>query len=65
MRAEDLTLKGTLKVEETNLEALDIARARVEGNVELSEVYLEKEINAERLVLGGDLRLMGVRLRTT
>jgi hypothetical protein len=61
MRAEDLTLKGTLKVEETNLEALDIARARVEGNMELSEVYLEKEINAARLVLGGDLSLRGVR----
>ncbi len=61
MRAEDLTLKGTLKVEETNLEALDIARARVEGNMELSEVYLEKEINAARLVLGDDLSLRGVR----
>ena len=61
MRAEDLTLKGTLKVEETNLEALDIARARVEGNMELSEVYLEKGINAARLVLGGDLSLRGVR----
>jgi cytoskeletal protein CcmA (bactofilin family) len=59
--AEDLTLKGTLKVEETNLEALDIARARVEGNMELSEVYLEKEINAARLVLGDDLSLRGVR----
>ncbi len=61
MRAEDLTLKGTLKVEETNLEALDIARARVEGKMGLSEVYLEKEINAARLVLGGDISLRGVR----
>jgi hypothetical protein len=60
MRAEDLTLEGTLKVEETNLEALDIARARVEGNMELSKVNLEGAIQAERMVLGGDLRLTEV-----
>jgi cytoskeletal protein CcmA (bactofilin family) len=58
-----LTLKGTLKVEKAYLEALVIEEARVEGNVELSEVGLERGIYAERLVLGGDLRLMEVRLR--
>jgi len=61
--AGGLTLKGTLKVEKANLEALFIWEARVEGNVELSEVGLEQGIFAERLVLGGDLRLMEVGLR--
>ena len=67
--AEGLTLKGTLKVKNANLKDLNILKglnieeARVEGNVELSEVHLEEEINAERLVLGGDLRLMGVLVR--
>jgi hypothetical protein len=61
--AGDPTLKGTLKVEKANLEHLNITEARVEGNVELSEVGLERGIYAERLVLGGDLRLMEVRLR--
>jgi len=63
VRAGRLTLKGTLKVEKAYLEDLDITEARVEGNVELSVVGLERGIYAERLVLGGDLRLMEVRLR--
>jgi cytoskeletal protein CcmA (bactofilin family) len=61
--AEGLTLKGTLKVEFAKFGELYIAKARVEGNVELSKVGLEREIFAQRLVLGGDLRLMEVRLR--
>jgi hypothetical protein len=63
VRAGGLTLKGTLKVKKAYLETLVIEEARVEGNVELSEVGLERGIFAERLVLGGDLRLMEVRLR--
>jgi hypothetical protein len=35
--AEGLTLKGTLKVEKANLKELNIAKARVEGNMELSK----------------------------
>lgn len=61
--AGGLTLKGTLKVEKAYLEYLNITEARVEGNVELSVVGLEQGIYADRLVLGGDLRLMEVRLR--
>jgi cytoskeletal protein CcmA (bactofilin family) len=58
VRAEGLTLKGTLKVEKANLKELNITEARVEGNMELSEVNLEGAIQAERLVLGGDLLLI-------
>lgn len=60
VHAGDLTLKGTLEVEKANLKHLNITEARVEGNMELTGVHLEKEINAERMVLGGDLRLMEV-----
>jgi hypothetical protein len=63
MRAEGLTLKGTLKVEKANLKHLHIKEARVEGNMELSEVNLEGSIQAERLVLGGDLSLTEVLVR--
>jgi cytoskeletal protein CcmA (bactofilin family) len=63
VRAGDLTLKGTLKVERANLGDLNITEARVEGNVELSKVNLEGSIRAERMVLGGDLRLMEVLVR--
>jgi hypothetical protein len=63
VRAKGLTLKGTLKVEKANLKHLHIKEARVEGNMELSEVNLEGSIQAERLVLGGDLRLMEVLVR--
>ena len=58
--AEGLTLKGTLKVEFAKFGELYIAKARVEGNMELSGVNLEGAIEAERMVLGGDLRLTGV-----
>jgi cytoskeletal protein CcmA (bactofilin family) len=58
--AEGLTLKGTLKVEFAKFGELYIAKARVEGNMELSEVNLEGAIEAERLVLGGDLSLTEV-----
>jgi cytoskeletal protein CcmA (bactofilin family) len=61
--AGDLTLKGTLEVEKANLKYLKITEARVEGNVELSKVNLEGAIQAERMVLGGDLRLMEVLVR--
>jgi hypothetical protein len=47
-------------VENANLKDLYITEARVEGNMELSKVNLEGAIYAERLVLGGDLRLMEV-----
>ena len=63
MSAEGLTLKGTLKVEFAKFGELYIAKARVEGNMELTEVRLEENIYAERLVLGGDLRLNGVLVR--
>jgi len=43
VRAKGLTLKGTLKVEKANLKDLNITEARVEGNMELSEVNLKKE----------------------
>jgi len=61
--ARGLTLKGTLKVGNANLKYLSITEARVEGNMELTGVYLEKQIYAQRLVLGGDLRLMEVLVR--
>jgi hypothetical protein len=60
VHAGDLTLKGTLEVEKANLKDLNITEARVEGNMELSKVNLEGAIQAERLVLGGDLRLTEV-----
>jgi hypothetical protein len=64
VHARDLTLKGTLEVEKANLKHLYITEARVEGNMELSEVnILELSIRAERMVLGGDLRLMEVMVR--
>jgi cytoskeletal protein CcmA (bactofilin family) len=72
VRAKGLTLKGTLKVVKANLTYLDIREARVEGNMELSEVnfsekeitvYLRGGIRAERMVLGGDLRFMKVLVR--
>jgi len=63
VHARDLNLKGTLKVEKANLKDLSIKEARVEGNMELTKVHLEDEINAERLVLRGDLRLNGVLVR--
>jgi hypothetical protein len=63
--AEGLTLKGTLKVGNANLKYLSITKARVEGNMELSEVNLERAIYAQRLVLGGDLSLTAVLVRGT
>jgi len=65
VHARDLTLKGTLEVEKANLKHLYITEARVEGNMELSKVKvnLVEAIRAERLVLGGDLRLMEVLVR--
>jgi cytoskeletal protein CcmA (bactofilin family) len=60
VNAEGLTLKGTLKVEFANFGTLYIEKARVEGNMELTEVHLEENIYAERLVLGGDLSLTEV-----
>jgi hypothetical protein len=63
VHAGDLTLKGTLEVEKANLKHLNITEARVEGNMELSKVNLEGAIQAERLVLGGDLRLTEVLVR--
>jgi hypothetical protein len=62
--AEDLTLKGTLKVENANLKELNITEARVEGNMELTGVDLIK-IYARRLVLGGDLSLTAVLVRVS
>jgi len=50
-------------VEKANLEDLNITEARVGGNMELSKVNLEGAIQAERLVLGGDLRLTEVLVR--
>lgn len=60
VNAEGLTLKGTLKVEFANFGTLYIANARVEGNMELSKVNLEGAIEAERMILGCDLRLTKV-----
>ena len=50
-------------MEKANLEDLNITEARVGGNMELSKVNLEGAIQAERLVLGGDLRLTEVLVR--